>query len=536
MKTYRIRRAQTRSKTSMVKCFLYSSVLASVLSTVQVVPAAAEDVTLTMKNGKSQIKGEMVGFDGYSYTVRSQLGEFTVEARLFDCKGEACPDLNRLDKNFVIATDYDRTSDLMFALSSVIGREDRATLDIDRNGRSAKLMFENQNNALTVDQQGSSAAAAFDKLISGKAGMALVSRLPTPEEVARAKKSGVGDLTSPAQVKSVANDAVAIAVGDMVGVRSLSYYDLVDIFSGAVDNWEDFAGRTAPITIYGTEEGDSAYELFSASVMEGEAFGRQIKLLPDSAAVLEALKQDPNGIGFLNHTVSRRSDLTKLAIEDQCGRLTPPTDFNIKMRQYPLSQVIYSILPQKADSRLAAAIHGGATSDETQGFLNAFNLLDVSLSHYQVEDQGRRMIQTVLPSEVDMTLEDAQAFFLELEFADRLSMNLTYDQATGALDEDSTANLEALATMLKRGDFDGQEIVLVGFTDSVGRPDINLATSEERASSILEQLEAMLPAEQYRRFGVTSIGFGELSPLFCNDEPVGREKNRRVEIWAREKI
>lgn len=500
------------------------------------VAAMAQDVTLTSLDGGSQIKGEMVGYDGYSYTIRTVLGEITAQAELFSCEGDACPELNRLDSGFRLISNYDRVGDLAFALLSTVAQKEDADVINDITAGVGTFTVQNQKNSVTVKVDNLASEDAFAELLSGRADVVVVNRQPTEDERNIAKAVGIGDLLSEAQQHVIVEDGVSIIVGDDVNLQALSFIDLADVFSGDITDWADFGLKEGSVNLYGTVATESAHETFKTGVMSDRDFAANITLLPTSEDVLRAVEADPNGIAFLNHSIARNGMQSVVPLEDQCGRLFMPNDFSIKMGEYPLASFVYAYVAEKPASKLARAFHAESISDEGQAFLSAFNLIDALPATYGIDGQGRRMLQTVLPSEVDMTLADTQKFFEELEFANRLSVNLTYEQGTGELIQESQQSLEKLADMLKQGQFDGKEILFVGFTDSIGRPDINQQTSEERAAGVLERFEAIIPPERFRRYGVSSVGFGELSPLFCNDEPAGRAGNRRVEIWIREQL
>ena len=72
-------------------------------------------------------------------------------------------------------------------------------------------------------------------------------------------------------------------------------------------------------------------------------------------------------------------------------------------------------------------------------------------------------------------------------------------------------------------------VVVIGYTDSSGSPDDNLAISRRRAESLKDLLtdpsrEGIDPKR------VSVEGLGAADPVAPNDSPEGREKNRRVEV------
>ncbi|MDP5086335.1 MAG: OmpA family protein, partial [Yoonia sp.] len=78
----------------------------------------------------------------------------------------------------------------------------------------------------------------------------------------------------------------------------------------------------------------------------------------------------------------------------------------------------------------------------------------------------------------------------------------------------------------------GSEVLIVGFTDSVGEFDSNLNLSRQRAGQVAEEI-ADFAGSRLAKVAISSIGFGEIAPVNCNEEEDGRRINRRVEVWVK---
>jgi outer membrane protein OmpA-like peptidoglycan-associated protein len=75
--------------------------------------------------------------------------------------------------------------------------------------------------------------------------------------------------------------------------------------------------------------------------------------------------------------------------------------------------------------------------------------------------------------------------------------------------------------------YPNSEIVVEGYTDSIGGADLNLALSQQRSDSVRRYLVANLNLPISR---VTALGLGKSRPIASNDTPEGRAQNRRIDV------
>jgi len=93
-----------------------------------------------------------------------------------------------------------------------------------------------------------------------------------------------------------------------------------------------------------------------------------------------------------------------------------------------------------------------------------------------------------------------------------------------ALNDASKANLTNLANILNK--YNDTDILLEGHTDATGTEEHNLELSRARAQSVANFLSGQ--SVDPTRF--TIMGYGWSQPVASNDNPEGRQQNRRVEV------
>ncbi len=75
--------------------------------------------------------------------------------------------------------------------------------------------------------------------------------------------------------------------------------------------------------------------------------------------------------------------------------------------------------------------------------------------------------------------------------------------------------------------FPDAEVKIVGHSDSIGKPEYNIALSEKRARAVYQQL---LAAGMVQSDKITHAGIGANEPLYDNTRPEGRALNRTVTV------
>jgi phosphate transport system substrate-binding protein len=246
--------------------------------------------------------------------------------------------------------------------------------------------------------------------------------------------------------------------------------------------------------------------------------------------MVDAVMTDRGGIGFVGRWLASTNDVNQLAIRETCGLLSPPTDFRMKIEGYALSRRLYAYTTPGVIHPEAQAFLDWTVTSEAQPYIKESNFVDRDLERMRLEDMGMMLVHTAAV-EPDFNGNQYSNMMQELRGADRLSVSFRFNTGSSILDVESVRNVEELASRMEAGEFEGMEVLLVGFADSVGERDRNTALAQNRATAVRDVLAQSLSRENAQT--LLPISYGELLPLSCNDDEVGRERNRRVEVWLR---
>jgi len=138
----------------------------------------------------------------------------------------------------------------------------------------------------------------------------------------------------------VAKDGITIYVHEANPMRELTIAQIKSVYSGEITNWSQLGGAVARISIYGRENSSGTYEYFKQHVLDGGDFAPGVLTLPGTAAVVNAVAQDPNGIGYGGAAYAKGVREVGVKKTD-AGPAVMPTEDAVKGGSYPIARDLY---------------------------------------------------------------------------------------------------------------------------------------------------------------------------------------------------
>lgn len=146
----------------------------------------------------------------------------------------------------------------------------------------------------------------------------------------------------------VAKDGLAVYVNSANTTRSLTFAQLKGVYMGTITNWRQLGGPDATIVLYGRENNSGTYVFFKDVVLGGRDFSARVQTLPGTAAVVNAVAKDVNGIGYGGAAYAKGvRDLGIQRTADSPAVL--PTAATVKDGSYPLWRPLYFYLRRKPE-------------------------------------------------------------------------------------------------------------------------------------------------------------------------------------------
>ncbi|NSX53372.1 substrate-binding domain-containing protein [Sulfitobacter sp. 1151] len=492
----------------------------------------SETVRLDAIDGSISIQGDLISFDNNIYTLSTTMGQVRIPANVVNCSGAGCPE-NNLPSEFAIAGSKSLGEGLIPELIRAYSAELGADLDTSRNGNAA-VEYELSGPAeASITIATSNSTGGLRALLDGDASFALSTRPARNRELRNFEAAGLGVLNSSDQENIVALDGLVLVTSPGNPVRAISEQNAAAAFSGLISNWSQLGGNNAPINLHVRDNDSGTREVFDALVMRpnGVAVDGRVTVHTSDADVVAAVLSDPNGIGFTSF--ANVGGASPLAIQGVCGLQTPPSAFTIKTEEYPLTRLLYMYQSNKPLPTKALGLRDFAVSDRAQDIVADAGFINQAVTSESINAQGLRLASAVVAPDGAQTYEELREMFEQLISADRLSTTYRFRTGSADLNARAQADVERLIKLLQDESFTNKEIIFIGFTDSVGQADLNRELSEQRAQQVMQAIRATDPALA-SRVKMRAIGYGEISPLGCNETNTGRRINRRVEVWVQD--
>lgn len=244
-----------------------------------------------------------------------------------------------------------------------------------------KYMEENKNVSISLSGGGSGTGIAA--LINRTAHIANISRTLKESE-----KKKIAELQNRIKKVSIGQDGVAVIVNSSNSIDSLTVSQLKMIYSGEITNWLQLGGKDEEIILYSRETSSGTYDFFKNKVLTYNSnnnytdFSTKIQLLQGTAAVVQAVASDLNGIGYGGVGYFKNRDdvkILRIAENNLKSAIAPIIGGKINLaaindNSYFLSRELYCYINEDAEEEITNFIsfllsESGQKIIEDSGFI-----------------------------------------------------------------------------------------------------------------------------------------------------------------------
>jgi len=207
------------------------------------------------------------------------------------------------------------------------------------------------NDGVVIQVSGGGSGTGFAALLNGSTDVCEASRDMKAKEHKLAARKGL----TPYRV-SVALDGIAVFLNEASPITELSLAQLKGIYTGAITNWNEVGGPDARIIVYGRENNSGTYSFFKKRVLEREDYAAYTQTLPGTAAVVNAVAKDENGIGYGGIAWAKGVRYAKVKENDDTAAVEPTVE-TVSNGTYPISRDLYWFFNGKPTGELKKLVN-----------------------------------------------------------------------------------------------------------------------------------------------------------------------------------
>ncbi|MCX7558298.1 phosphate ABC transporter substrate-binding/OmpA family protein [Sulfitobacter sp. F26204] len=509
----------------------------AVLFLFSAISVMAQDVTLSSRDGKVELSGTLLGFDGEFYRLSTDYGEMTVDGSGVSCTGPGCPNLQDYVAEIEMSGSASMGAVLMPALVNAYAQRngyavDRVDLDPTRfiltltRSDSGKLAARFGFRASNTDE-------GFADLLADEADIVMALREIRREERKLAREAGMGDLTGANRSRVLALDAVVPIVAPGNPVRSISPQVLAKVFAGEITNWLALGGPDAPIELHLPDVASGLSQAIEDQVMVPAKLGVSPQAVRHGLplGIADAVSRDTLSIGLTSYAARR--DTRVLTLGGTCGFALDAARRTIKTEDYPLTAPMFLYFPARRLPLIAREFLAFTRGPTAQNVIRRAGFVDQTPEEIPIDAQGNRMANAITVAGPEIPLEELQRMIATLSPMARLTTSFRFETGSIRLDAQSRSNVQQLARALEQGRYDARQLLFVGFSDGQGAATSNRDIALRRAEAVLRAVSDAAVTANLERVALGVDAFGEAMPMACDDTSWGRQVNRRVEVWVR---
>lgn len=240
--------------------------------------------------------------------------------------------------------------------------------------------FMQQYPGTTIQITGGGSGTGIAALINGSTDIAQSSRPMKETEKQQVKERYNKEVIE----TPVALDGLAVYVHHSNPVNKLTLAQVKAIYTGSITNWNAVGGRNAPIVLYSRENSSGTYEYFKEHVLNKEDFAAAVQPLPGTAAVVNAVGNDPNAIGYGG--IAYLQQVKPLLLKkDDASPAIGPTHENVLSQSYPLSRELYFYTVGKPSNPVAIEFIRWVLSEQGQAVVK-------EVEYFSLPEERRRTL------------------------------------------------------------------------------------------------------------------------------------------------
>lgn len=516
-----------------------TTALVGVLSVMMCSAAFAAQVQLRSPDGAMTLSGDLQDSDDSTFVIKTEIGEIRVARDKVECFGDACPQEEEFSAGLTIRGSDTIGDELMplllegYAVHLGGAVDDRKQVGADTNAMTLVGEDGFGEDLVVAQVQAAGSSTGLKALIEQRTDIAMSSRPARESEVTAIARQGRGNILDLSQEYIIGVDSILAIVSPDNPVDALSMDQMAGIFSGRIRNWSEVGGPNLPITVVTRPETSGTRGVFENAILSpaGLAMSPDAVVLGSNTEITTMVAETPGAIGYAGFAY--KNNTKELDLVSSCGITMSASAFSAKTEEYPLQRRLRLFTDNGVLAEHTRGLLNFAISQDADPYVQKAGFIDLSVEADTGGIDSEHVYTMASAGGEAAAFEAIGRMMNELRDAERLSTTFRFISGSSQLDNKSRRDLARMVEFLERPENRDREVIVAGFTDSVGNFYFNEDLSRKRAQTVTNALIAEAARNGLRGLNLRATGYSELSPVGCNTDDLGRARNRRVEIWVR---
>lgn len=205
-----------------------------------------------------------------------------------------------------------------------------------------------------ISVTGGGSGTGIAALLNGTTDICAASREMSQDEKTQAAGKGLQ-----VQEQTVARDAIVVVVHPDNPVNALTLEQLAKIFEGAYVKWSDVGGGEDDIIVLSRESSSGTYAFFQEHVLKKQDYSPKARLMPATSAIVQAVAQDANAIGYvgLGYAAEAKGTVKAVGVKvDASALAVQPSEATVRDASYSVARALYFYVPAQATEAVKAFV------------------------------------------------------------------------------------------------------------------------------------------------------------------------------------
>ena len=303
----------------------------------------AGSVLLLANDGSARIPGKLISVNDTEFVIESAHGVLTVRQEFVTCEGNGWPDSGpQLDRIMVAVPDTSVARLVTTIVGDYVSSKDFNLTEQLMADSDLPVLLIGDEEGLEVGRLSMAQMdnrTAMRVLFSGQVAFALTRERLTPKQVVAALGFSVQDISDVVTEEIIGLDAVDFVVSEGSSIDVMDLDAANAILAGQITNWSQLGGANAPVELHSLSQSAGLLEQLRVHGFSSAALVGDAELHDSVETMNEVVRARDNALGVAFR--SQVQDVKSLSLSSACNVFVDSSEFAIQTEEYPLGVRLY---------------------------------------------------------------------------------------------------------------------------------------------------------------------------------------------------